>query len=276
MMKVCASDGSVEADRKETSSMRHTVLFGAVVGVMLLCSALASAVDVQVKYTGVGPYEQVYLTHPYVGDSTFRAGVYNIMIDLEEPGVDPTKHKSFCIDLKQEVSGQYNAYAVALVGEAPLDGGSDWTPMGATKGEHVTELWHEHIGSVMGDAVETPATAAAAFQVALGEIIYENTTAEPGVDPYDVSAGDFVLIGNTSQAVIDQANAWLGTVNDGNAVLDQGLELRSLTHYSSETDWQDYLCAVYPGVIIPEPVTVISVLLGACGLGSYIRRRSAV
>jgi hypothetical protein len=235
---------------------------------MLLCSALASAVDVQVKYTGVGPYEQVYLTHPYVGNSTFRAGVYNIMIDTGEPGEDPTRYESFCIDLMQEVSGQYHAYTVDEVPDAPKDGGSAWTPMLDTKGAHVTELWHEHFAEV------ADATTAAAFQVALWEIIYENTSADPGVDSYDVSAGDFVLIGNTSQAVINQANAWLGTVNDGDENLDKNIELKALTHYSSATNWQDFLYDANPRADIPEPVTVISVLLGACGLGSYIRRRS--
>jgi hypothetical protein len=236
---------------------------------MLLCSALAPAVEVQLKYTGVGPYEQVYLTHPYVGNSTFRAGVYHLMI-IEEPGSDPKRIDSFCIDLMQEVSGQYYAYDVDEVKDAPKDGGSAWTPMQGTKANHVTELWHEHFAGV------TDATTAAAFQVALWEIIYENTSADPLVNPYDVSAGDFVLVGNTSQAVINQANAWLGTVNDGVFVPKPLIELAALTHYSSESNWQDYLYDRNAGVIVPEPVTVISVLLGACGLGSYIRRRSAV
>lgn len=248
--------------------MRHTVSFGAILGVMLLCSALAPAVEVQVKYTGVSPYEQVSLMHPYIGTSPFRAGVYHIMIDTGEPGTEPTRHESFCIDLKQEVSGQYYAYNVDEVGNAPLDGNSAWTPMGVVKSNNVTELWHEHIAGVVD------ATTAAAFQVALWEIIYENTTAQPNVDPYDVSAGDLVLIGNTSQGVIDQANEWLGTVDDGVFEENPLIDLMALTHYSSETNWQDYLYDVNAGVIIPEPVTVISVLLGACGLGSYIRRRS--
>jgi len=249
--------------------MRRTVSFGAIVGVMLMCSALTHAVDVDVKFTGNTLYEQVVVSHSYVGDSPFRAGVYNIMIDTGVPGEDPTRYESFCIDLKQDVSGEYHPYGVAFVDQAPLDGGSAWTPMGTSKANDVRELWHEHIAEV------SDSTTAAAFQVALWEIIYENTTAAPDVDAYNVASGDFLLIGNSPQAVIDQANAWLGTVKDGNAVLDDKIDLRALTHYSSETNWQDYLYDINPGGEVPEPVTMASVLLAVCGLGTYIRRRSA-
>lgn len=247
--------------------MRRTVSLVAAVGVMLVCSALTYAVGVDVKYTGIEPYEDVRLSHPYIGTSPFRAGVYKIMIQV--PGEGEVRWDTFCIDLKQEVSGEYHEYEIELVDNAPQDGGSAWTPMKFAKADDVEELWHEHFAEV------TDATTAAAFQVALWEIIYENASDGPPVNPYDVSAGNLVMLTGTPDAVIDQANAWLATIDD-DFEMDPFIELKALTHYTSETNWQDYLYDADPRVEIPEPVTVASVLLGVCGLGSYIRRRVVV
>ena len=242
--------------------MRRTMLFVVVVGVVLSCSALVSAVGVQVKFVSVDPNDNVDLSHSLIGTARFSAGLYRIDVDMND-GEGVKRYNSFCIDIVQTVSASFKPYNLSIVEAAPLDG-TVYSPMGTAKANAIRELWGEHFAQVFGDG-----TKAAAFQLALWEIIYENAPSETP-NAWDAGAGRLAAVGNTDVAIINQANAWLATIGDQTQKLETSL--MALTNYTTETKYQDYLIATGSGYI-PEPVTVASVLLGICGLGSYVRRR---
>ena len=246
--------------------MGRKTLFVVVVGVMLSCSALVSAVGVQVKFVSVNPDDNVDLSHSLVGTARFSAGLYKIDVDLDD-GEGVKRYDAFCIDIVQTVSASFKPYNLSIVEAAPLDGGTVYSPMGAAKANAIRELWGEHFAQIAGDG-----TKAAAFQLALWEIIYENAPNELA-NAWNAGTGRLAAVGDTEAAIINQANAWLGTIGDSSQTLNT--TLMALTNYTSETRYQDYLIDHEGGGYIPEPVTVASVLLGICGLGSYVRRRVA-
>jgi len=248
--------------------MGRTGLLVGIVGVMLLCNALVTdALGVEVRWVETSPARQVYLTQPWlVGTSIRLAGIFQVEVDMDD-GNGPQLYDGFCIDLKQMISGHWKPYTLSAVEAAPLDDGSPYGPMGSAKANAIRELWGEHFDEIGGSSLN-----AAAFQVALWEIIYENAPNDP-VNAWDAGAGRIHIDSSVDASIVEQANLWLGAIGDDEQDLDT--TLIALTNYTSTMEFQDYLIdRGGGGTIIPEPLTIASVLLGVCGLGSYIRRRT--
>ena len=95
---------------------------------------------------------------------------------------------------------------------------------------------------------------AAAFQVAIWEIVYEETGS------YDLASGDFQAGDNA--AVIAQASAWLSNLGSGTGSYD-------LTFYQSDTS-QDLVAGTISPVPAPAGLLLLGSALGALG---FARRR---
>ena len=155
----------------------------------------------------------------------------------------------FCIEL---IQGPYNGWQDVV----PLNEASDSTPMGTTKANYIRELW----GRDFDPAWTTGANRqlAEAFGAALWEIIYET-------DPvWDVTSGTGFHATGIEQAAT--ANLWLSQLDGDPAYFATNLVATSSPY------GQDYLIQSPGSVIIPEPMTVIMLSLGAL---SMLRRRKA-
>jgi len=210
----------------------------------------------------VSPAKNVYVSSAYVKDS-IQTIVYNLKIDMLD-GNAPVAYQSFCIDLKQLSSTSFQPYEVATLGTAPLDGGSPYSPMGDDKANAIRELWGEHFTEAT-----TSALNAAAFQTAIWEIIYENSNTDQTINAWDAATGRFKIISSTVSAL---ANEWLGAIGDESRTLDT--TLMAVVNHTTATKYQDYVISMeFGGFVIPEPITLLSAVVGLCGLGAYVRRR---
>jgi hypothetical protein len=234
-----------------------------IVMVMALSVSAAHAVSVDVRLVDVDPAKNLYIDHHFVLDS-LRTGVNNLKMDLAD-GNGPIDVQGFCIDLSQDASSNYHTYHLAALEEAPQDGGTQFSPMGVTKADAIRELWGEHFSEAT-----TSALNAAGFQVAIWEIMYENSNKPDQIpNEWDVSAGRFSVINST---VAEVANAWIATIGDESRTLNT--TLIALMNDVGVTLYQDYVISLEAGgAVVPEPITLISAVMGLCGLGSYVRRR---
>jgi hypothetical protein len=156
---------------------------------------------------GTGPSTVVTYTVNGVADVA-DAGVYKWTRSAANPGTyaghpSPGQNfDAFCLEPDQELPSAPNIpYTVVDLESAPPEGSSIGT-MGAVKANQVRELWARFRA-----AVGTDNTKAAAFQMALWEIVADSGK--------DLAAGAFKADTTTAtgQAVKDQAQAWLDQVN---------------------------------------------------------------
>ena len=234
-----------------------------IVMVLALSVSAAHAISVDVRLVDVDPAKSVYITH-HLETGWLRTGVNKLKLDLLD-GNGPIDVQGFCIDLVQDSSSSYQTYDLAMLEEAPHDGDTYFSPMGITKADAIRELWGEHFGEAMTSAVN-----AAGFQVAIWEIMYENSN-KPGqvYSEWNATTGRFLV---TNSTVAQVANAWLATIGDESRTLNT--TLMALVNDVTATLYQDYVVSLeVGGAIIPEPITLISAVMGLCGLGSYVRRR---
>ena len=113
---------------------------------------------------------------------------------------------AFCIDLKQTATSSVQPYDLTVLEAAPQDGGSVYSPMGSKKANAIRQLWGAHFSEINGVAA-----SAAAFQLAIWEIIFENA---PGADPtngWNLSSGN---VSAQAGAAVDIANGYLATMFD--------------------------------------------------------------
>jgi len=235
--------------------------------------------EIRMKYSSVSPGQsaRIYLDGDSLG--TVSTGQYNLKVDAGYSGtwgegqtiLDMADSNwligAFCADVVQSVPGYYTIYDVNMPQSAPVGGAnSTLLPggMGSDKATDLRRLFANNLSSVAGDNV-----AAAAFQLSLWEIIYENT------DEYDVSGyhygdrGSFYAKENAS--AITLANDWLGDVSAGMGEAD--LELRVLTNPCKQ-DYSIILPAADPpSGVIPEPLTVLALTGAVAAVGAYVRRR---
>lgn len=164
---------------------------------------------------------------------------------------------SFGIELQRITN---KPFQVEDLKDAPTNGGGAGFPfgdMGPDRALDLQELFGEHYQQV---ANENTAAAFAAFQVAIWEIVYENSA-----NPYDAAAGQLVFLNNN--AAVNRANQFLTTVGDGQATLMGGL--KALTSRSN----QDQVVVIAP---LPAAAWMGLTLLGTLNLVRKARKpRSA-
>jgi len=169
------------------------------------------------------------------------------------PVANTQRFDTFCIEILENV-GIYSTSSWSGVGvslaSAPTDTTAITNPdggsgMGTTKANLIIELYNlvsEGVG--LGNVVQqmTPTTSlngnqAAAFQLAVWEIVYENSIGHLQTDGtgLTVNGGTFSATGNNSadeNAIISLANTWLGDLNS--SYYDDGLSVVALTNTGSQ------------------------------------------
>ena len=208
--------------------------------------------DVVTTFTGVDPFQTADVsatrngTTRSINDTT--VGVFNFVVTNDGgTGLGPTI-RSFCADFFQDVSvgNPYTFTPVAFSALPDVNGN-------ATKISKVTELYDRYY-----DVATTPQNAAA-FQLALWEILYDPTTT-------NLSSGNFRASDNPG--AISLAQGWLNTI--GNPGIPDPARKYNLTGLLSATG-QDQI--VPSGEPIPAPAGVVLLAIGAVGL--VVRRRLA-
>ena len=153
----------------------------------------------------------------------------------------------FCIELTQEpYTGWQNV--------VPLNEAS--TPMGTTKANYIRELWGRDFDPTWTTGANKQ--LAEAFGAAIWEIIYETGST------WNVTSGTGFHATGIEQAAT--ANLWLSQLNGNTAYFANNLAATSSPY------GQDYLIQVPRSTIVPEPMTVIILGLGAL---TVMRRRKA-
>lgn len=203
-------------------------------------------------------YAKNYLT----GHNT-SAGVFNFDItnvNITNPGYDsslPLMEWGFCIEMQPSSTGN-QPYQIHTLEQAPQNQGPGGLAMGITKADYIRELW-----AIVNPSPAMTSLQAAAMQVAIWEIVYEDTESSWDVGSWvtgdDESFGITVGDGN----VITTANGWLNQL-DGEGPLANLVGLVSApidsaaAALTSSDGFQDYV------VEVPIPGAV---LLGMLGLG---------
>jgi hypothetical protein len=224
-----------------------------------------------VKYTGVSPGIVTDLSADFNGDGQadvsyggFYTGVYNLANDpTRATGLGViisdalgTSIPAFCMDVRQEAPGSFEQYVVINLESGPI-GGSN-TAMGDTRANRIRELFGRFYSTNFTDL------QAAAFQASIWEI--ENELAG---NPLNVDAGGIIVgHGNASMQAI--ANGYLGALTGNSLYFDANV--RAI----GNGDSQDYVFTVLPSSpqvpSVPEPATIILLVLG--GLGLFGRKRT--
>lgn len=169
---------------------------------------------------------------------------------------------SFCMELNELAPDDTFTYDVVVLEEAPVPTTFLGGAIGAAKATYLCELWGrffdpDWVGS--GPFTSEQNSGAAAFAVAIWEIVYEDLPSSPlgwdaTVDSTDGDLG-FYAVG----ADADKANDYLHSLTGCGPKAD----LRAFVRCGS----QDYL------VEVPEPATIA--LLGFSGVLSLVRKKRA-
>jgi len=170
---------------------------------------------------------------------------------------------AFCIEPMEPVpTAGMVEYGIIAPETGPQ--GSDIPPMGLTKARDLSKLFDAHMGAWDTGDARADNLAAAAFQLAVWEIVLED-----GANAYNLSQNQGAFYATSGASAVAQANEWLAEL-DSLAFVDIGL--RVLTNQ----DKQDF-AVIIPGFgnpEIPEPLTILAVGLSVAGLGRYARRRA--
>lgn len=190
-----------------------------------------------------------------VGSFQTKIGIFHMTINSGAmPSGSTSPFYAFCCDLSQFVK---NPQDYEFVDPATLPTPANpYQPMQAARAAKLNELFGEHWGELFDGA--TDATDRQAFQMAVWEIIYEDTN-----NAYDVTSGLLHATG-LEAGVAARAAQFLSTIN-GVGSFVQLIGLKAVND-----DSQDF---VTPPVV-PAPAAVA---LGALGLGlaGWVRKRAA-
>jgi len=209
--------------------VRLRLLIPSLVGLLLAANA-ARADTITVNFDNVDPGRAVSVRLGSTNIDT-RAGLFNFD-RVSGSTAFGNRFQSFCIELD------------APIGSNPIT--FDINALSGPKAARISEFWGENFGKI-----GTNADLAAAFQLGLWEIIYDNTA--------DLGGGNF-RVNSAPVAALSAAQSWLGQVN-GSGTFASGL-----VTLSSPTA-QDQI------TVVPVPPTVLLAVVGMAGLAGYGWRR---
>lgn len=217
-------------------------------------AASTFAGTVVAKFNSVTPSLNVNYVSP-AGNAGTSAGVFNWNRTGGTHAGTPvigSSFSSFCIELTQNIgTGTTYTMNVVPLASAPVPGLPPVGGMGQSKAQDLRRLWasYFHLAALSN-------TNAAAFQVAVWEIVYE-TAAQYDVNTANTGTRGAFYITNQS-AVRTLANSWLSNLGQAEA------NLAALSHPT----FQDQL------VLIPTPPALLAGLgLLGVGVANKLRKR---
>lgn len=241
--------------------MKSWIMMTALLGA-LATSALASSNygTLRTQFLDVSG-EQAYISAPGIGEWTI-AGVSH-MQKLTSPAATglglslPTVFDAVCVDIYGTISyGSVHDWQIVDLTNVPSGGGA--SPMDAAKASQIAELYDQHFSQLDTNAER------AAFSADVWEIVNEHAWTN-GSKPWDLDQGNFQISGLSSTAH-DLAEQWLGELTG------TGGRANVLGLYCEGT--QDFGILIADTGVVPEPLTLCSLLLGVSSLGYYVRRRA--
>ena len=261
------------------------VIFAAAMMSCIWLQTAGATTYVRAQFDGVSPGLGVTVTGGGVTNDDTIAGSYNFH---QVPGIpaaneysppittyvnfDPEIGSSFstaCIDVKQVISGGWiRTWAVVDPLYSPIPGpGPGGGYMSLSQVNDLRKLYglYDPLGAGFTSNLE-----AAAFQAAVWEIVWENHYTSPN-NSYDATSGSLIASFKDPN-VAARANYMLGPSGIGGASLDTAPTLVALVNPM----YQDQIMFSTGGglELVPEPLTVIGVFAGLCGLAGYVRKRT--
>jgi len=220
----------------------------------------AHAQFVTATFTSVSPGEVVAI--PVNGSTEWGwAGDYRFS---NASGNLTGSFSGFCIDISQDIFlNQTLTFNVAALGNAPVDGNLP-TAMGGLRANLIGELWYNDYA-----LIGTDNSKAAAFQLAIWDIINETDTNLNGTLALNINSGAFYATDQDS-ATLTTTNTWLSALNL-NGTGPMAGNLIALTN----PVYQDYVVQVAPAptaaivvapASVPAPPGLVLCIIGAVGL----------
>jgi hypothetical protein len=229
----------------------------ATIVVLAMAAGSAAADTVRMEFEGVGSGRNVRVS---LGSNTINcfAGqlVHSFSNGTGAAAGLTGNLTTFCSDLTQSVTSSGSTYTVTGIQNLP---GSD--PMGSARAQAIYDMYAAAGGSQMG----SDADMAAAFQLAIWEVVYDYNPADGG--SLNLAAGDLRAkssLGTTlSSSILSRVSFLFGAI--GSNALQAGLM------GFRNGSFQDQILQVQ---LVPVPLAAVAGLLGL-GVAGYMRKRTA-
>jgi len=248
--------------------MRGATLLGLTALVVVMAASAAEANTAVIKYTSPGRYcgvagfkvdyddngtwDRVQYNNVYVGEYKFAFDADQSSAEARALLDDP--FYAWCIDVDQNAPTDWATYEIKDLEEAPHN---SWGVMDGSRADLIRELFGRFRTDINTDA------EGEAFSAALWEIVYERDAS------FDLDSGTLIMNGlDWGAGAI--AEDWLSQLDGTESLFDNDV-------FALVNDTYQDFALTSPGYggrpPIPEPVTVVSLLLGGACLSAYTRRR---